>query len=353
MRFGTYYFLQRTPGLSEAEVIRTELDQMVWSEELGFDSVWLTEHHFADYGLSSAPNVLGSALLSRTQRIHLGLAVFVLPFHDPIRFAEEMATLDIISGGRFTVGIGRGNRAAEFAGYRIPQQDSRSRIQEAVEVVVKAWTQDKVEHEGEHWRIPGISVYPKPITKPHPPIAVAVSSAESIAWTAHQGYRMLNSGLNTPMARNLESLALYRSELDAAGHDDETKARLLSQWTVTKHVYVAPTDAEAEAEARGPEEWYRDAFCRSLRADHLPGLHPSVYAQAQSMIENASKHTWEWLLQECLIVGSPETVREKVKGLEKSGVGELACWMSFGGLPEDRVRRSMKLFADEVIPAFR
>src|SRR4051794_40237931 len=110
MRFGTYYFLQRPPSIPEADVIRGELDLMVESEALGYDSVWLTEHHFADYGLSAAPSVLATAVLSRTTRLELGLAVYVVPFHDPIRLAEEIATLDIIGNGRLTMGIGRGNR---------------------------------------------------------------------------------------------------------------------------------------------------------------------------------------------------------------------------------------------------
>src|SRR5262249_16607556 len=100
MRFGTYYFLQRPPGFSDAEVIRTGVDEMVWCDQLGFGSVWLTEHHFADYGISAAPSVLAATVLSRTERLKVGLAVYVLPFHDPIRFAEEVATLDILGNGR-------------------------------------------------------------------------------------------------------------------------------------------------------------------------------------------------------------------------------------------------------------
>jgi len=353
MRFGTYYFFQRPPGASEAAVIRTEVDQMVWSESLGFDSAWLTEHHFADYGISAAPSVLASAVISRTERLHVGFAVYVLPFHDPIRFAEETATLDILSGGRLTVGLGRGNRPTEFAGYRVDQSDSRARFEEAAEIVLRAWTQDVVEYEGRHFRIPPISVYPKPITRPHPPLAVAVGTPETIAWTARHGYRMLCSGLNTPLARLLDQRAQYERGLREAGHDAATVARLLGQWTVTKHVYVAPTDEEAWADARGPEEWFLDAFRRSMRVDHLPGLPPAVVAQAEQAMAHVASLRWDELIQEVLLIGSPATVRARVQALQDVGVGELACWMSFGGLPPDKVRRSMELFAREVIPAFR
>jgi alkanesulfonate monooxygenase SsuD/methylene tetrahydromethanopterin reductase-like flavin-dependent oxidoreductase (luciferase family) len=353
MRFGTYYFLQRPPGAREVDVIKNEVDLMVWSESLGYDSVWLTEHHFADYGISSAPSVLASAVFSRTERLHVGLAVYVLPFHDPIRFAEETATLDILSGGRLTVGLGRGNRPAEFVGYRVPPTESRARFEEAVAVVLQAWTRDRVEHAGRYWQIPGIEVHPRPLTQPHPPLAVAVNSPETIAWTARQGYRMLSSGLTTPLARSLENRARYETELRAAGHDAATIARLLGQWTVTKHVYVAPTDEEAWADARGPEEWFLDAFRRSLRVDGLPGLDPESRARTERMVADLAALRWEGLLRDALLVGSPATVRARVGELQAAGVGELVCWTSFGGLPMEKVRRSMQLFATEVMPAFR
>ena len=122
---------------------------------------------------------------------------------------------------------------------------------------------------------------------------------------------------------------------------------------VTKHVYVAPTDAEARADAEAPEMWYRDAFIRSLSPDGIAGLPPSVYEGAQAMITRLRSQTWHDLLESALFIGSPETVAQKIVELEEAGVGELACWMSFGGLPQDRVRRSMELFASEVMPRFR
>jgi len=118
-------------------------------------------------------------------------------------------------------------------------------------------------------------------------------------------------------------------------------------------VYVAPTDEEAQADAKGPEMWYRDSFIRSMKADGLVGLHESVYKQAETAIARLRTQTWEDLLGEALLVGSPETVAGKVEQLRAAGVGELACWMNFGGLPPAKVRRSMKLLAEEVMPRFQ
>jgi alkanesulfonate monooxygenase SsuD/methylene tetrahydromethanopterin reductase-like flavin-dependent oxidoreductase (luciferase family) len=353
VRFGTYFFLQSPPGRSSAEVIREEVDQMVLAEDLGYDSVWLTEHHYADYGLSSAPSVLLATLAARTMRIQLGIAVYVLPFHHPLRIAEETATLDILSGGRLTVGLGRGNRPLEFYGHGVPREESRTRMEESVDILLQAWTHDTVTFSGTHWDIANVPVYPKPITMPHPPVAFAVTSEESLTWAGSRGFAILSSGLTTPLSTSLAQREVYRSALEQSGHSPAQIDALLARWVLTKHVYVAPTDAEAEADAEGPEMWYQDSFIRSIRADGLPGLHESVYRESAEAVRRMSSVSWPDLLRGPLLVGSPDTVARKVEALHAAGVGELACWMSFGGLPADRVRRSMGLFAREVLPRFR
>ena len=113
MRFGTYYFLQAPPALAHPEVVRREIEQMAWTEELGFDSIWLTEHHFIEYGLAVDPATLAAAAAARTRRVRIGLAAAILPFHHPLRLAEQMALVDILSDGRLDVGVGRGNRPAD------------------------------------------------------------------------------------------------------------------------------------------------------------------------------------------------------------------------------------------------
>ena len=353
LRFGAYFFLQAPPGRSAEEILPEEVDQMVLAEELGFDSVWLTEHHYADYGLSAAPSVLLATVAARTQRIRLAIAVYVIPFHHPLRLAEETASIDILSGGRLTVGLGRGNRPMEFYGHGIPQQESRGRMEEGVEVLVQAWTQDRVDFHGRYWHIDNVPVYPKPLQQPHPPLAFAVTSPETIAWTARHGFGMLSSGLGTPLAQTLQNKEAYVQGLHDSGRTEAQIEDLLHRWVVTKHVYVAPTDAEALADAREPEMWYRDAFIRSLSTDGLTGLHPSVYEGAETMLRRLRSQTWEDLVESALIIGSPDTVAEKIAELQRAGVGEVACWMNFGGLEPRKVRRSMRLFAEHVIPRFR
>jgi alkanesulfonate monooxygenase SsuD/methylene tetrahydromethanopterin reductase-like flavin-dependent oxidoreductase (luciferase family) len=353
VRFGTYFFLQAPPGRTGAEILPEEVDQMVLAEDLGFDSVWLTEHHYADYGLSSAPSVLLATLAARTRRIQLGMAVYVIPFHHPLRLAEETASIDILSGGRLIVGLGRGNRAFEFFGHGIPQQENRARMEEGVEVLLQAWTRERVNYRGTYWQIDNVPIYPKPLQKPHPPLAFAITSPETIAWAAQHGYAMLSSGLGTPLAAIANNRDLYVNGLRESGYSQTDIDRLLKRWVVTKHVYVAPTDAEALAEAREPQMWYRDSFIRSMSAEGLTGLHESVYKAAEATIARLSAQTWENLVENALIIGSPDTVAAKIAQLEQHSVGEVVCWMNFGGIPPDKVRRSMRLFAQEVIPRFR
>ena len=353
MKFGTYYFLQATPDRSAPEIVGEEVEQMVLSERLGFDSVWLTEHHYADYGISSAPSVLLATVAARTERVKLGMAVWVLPFHHPIRLAEETATLDILSRGRLIVGLGRGNRPQEFLGHGVNQDESRTRMQEGVDVLRKAWTEESVTYHGKHWQFDEIPVYPKPLTKPHPPLAFAVSSPQSIEWAGANGFPILSSGLTTPLESLQRQREAHTAALHAAGHPESLVSDVLGKWIVSKHVYVAPTDEEARADAEGPETWYLDAFARSIRPTGLHGISEAVRQQATASADRVDALRWEDLIEDRLLIGSPATVRRRVEGLRELGVGQLICWMSFGGLAPEKVRRSMELFASEVIPAFR
>ena len=227
MRFGTYYFFQAAPGLSHAEVVHRELEQMEWTEELGFDAIWLTEHHFIDYGLSVDPATLASAAASRTRRIRIGLAAAILPFHHPLRLAEQMALIDIISRGRLDVGVGRGNRPAEFTGYHVPQQESRERFDEAVDIMLRAWTEDHFSHAGRFFTIEQARVIPKPWQQPHPPMYQVCASKDGIENTAARGWPMLNSILFGPLEQLAASRDTYVDTLRKHGRTEAEVGALL------------------------------------------------------------------------------------------------------------------------------
>ncbi len=355
MRFGTFFFFQAVPWLTHDEVIHRELEQMEWTEELGLDRIWLTEHHFIDYGLAVDPATLAATAASRTRRVRIGLAAAILPFHHPLRLAEQLALVDVISRGRLDVGLGRGNRPAEFRGYNVPQQENRERFEEAIAIMQRAWTEEgPFSHEGRFFTIKDTRVMPKPSQRPHPPLYVVCGSKESIEATAARGWPMLNSVLRgnaeQQIATNRDT---YVAACQRLGRTEAEIATLLKGWGVSRQIYVAPTDAQAQEEAKDAELWYQESFRRFVIPDRIEEAHPSLQPRFREMAERLAKVSWDDLVRETVAFGSPDTVARKVEAMKAAGVGHLLCWMNFGGLPQEKIRRSMELFAKEVMPHFR
>jgi alkanesulfonate monooxygenase SsuD/methylene tetrahydromethanopterin reductase-like flavin-dependent oxidoreductase (luciferase family) len=353
MRFGTFYFFQAPPGHAHADIIRRELTQVEWTEELGFDEVWFTEHHFIDYGLSVDPATLLSAAASRTRRIRIGLAAAILPFHHPLRLAEQMALVDIISDGRLDVGVGRGNRPAEFAGYRVPQEESRDRFDETVEIMRRAWTDERVSFHGRFFDLDDVRVIPKPVQRPHPPIYQVCVTKDGIENTALRGWPMLNSVLFGPADQLVGNRDMYIAALEKSGRTPQEIRDLLARWGVSRQIYVADSDAQALADTKEAELWYQESFRRFVIPDRIEDAHPALQPGFRAMADRLAKITWEDLVAETLAFGSPETVARHIEYMRSIGVGQVLCWMNFGGLGQDKIRRSMEMFAHEVMPRFR
>jgi alkanesulfonate monooxygenase SsuD/methylene tetrahydromethanopterin reductase-like flavin-dependent oxidoreductase (luciferase family) len=353
MRFGTFFFFQAAPGHRHADIIHRELEQVEWTEELGFDEVWFTEHHFIDYGLSVDPSSLAAAAASRTRRVRIGLAAAILPFHHPLRLAEQTALVDIISNGRLDVGVGRGNRPAEFAGYRIPQIESRDRFDETVEILRLAWTQERLDFHGRFFDFDDVRVIPKPLQRPHPPLYQVCVSKDGIENTARRGWPMLNSVLTGPVDQLVGNRDTYVATLEKSGRTAQEITALLGRWGVSRQIYVADTDAKALEEAKDAELWYQESFRKFVVPERIEDAHPSLQPGFRAMAEKLGTVTWEGLVRETLAFGSPDTVARHIEYMRQLGVGQVLCWMNFGGLPQDRIRRSMELFAREVMPRFR
>jgi alkanesulfonate monooxygenase SsuD/methylene tetrahydromethanopterin reductase-like flavin-dependent oxidoreductase (luciferase family) len=353
MRFGTFFFFQAVPWLDHAEVVHRELEQMEWTEELGFDQIWLTEHHFIDYGLAVDPASLAAAAASRTRRVRIGLAAAILPFHHPLRLAEQIGLIDIISRGRLDVGVGRGNRPAEFAGYNIPQPENRERFEEAVEIMRRAWTEERFSYQGRFFSIKDARVIPKPWQRPHPPLYQVCASLDGIEGCAAHGWPMLNSMLFGSVDQLATNRNAYVAALRKNGRDDDEITALLKLWGVSRQIYVAPTDAQALAEAKDAELWYQESFRRFVVPERIEDAHPSLQPGFRALAEKLGSISWDALVRETLAFGSPDTVARKIEEMRAMGVGHVLCWMNFGGLPQDRIRRSMELFAREVMPHFR
>ena len=265
MRFGTYYFFQAPPGHDHADIIRRELRQIEWTEELGFDSIWLTEHHFIEYGLSVDPATLAAAAAARTSRIRLGLAAAIVPFHHPLRLAEQMALVDIISNGRLDVGVGLGWSEDEYDAVGVPFRARGRRGDEFLKCLKAIWTEPEVEFRGEFYRLPKSIVEPKPVQQPHPPITIGGYGPHVIkrAVTLGDGF----NGGNVPLAQVAPLVAQLRDTARAVGRDPDT-LHIVSRGSYVVH--DAPQGAERRplwgtlAEIREDIQRYADAGLTEL-----------------------------------------------------------------------------------------
>src|SRR4051812_25234310 len=214
MRFGILGSAQADSGDLGPETgqgFRDYLDKGVEAEALGYHSSFLVEHHFSGWNQVSVPLMLQTALAMRTTSLRLGTAVMVLPWHNPVLLAEQAATLDLLSGGRLDLGVGKGYRHNEFAGFCVPPEEAQARFEESIETMIRAWTsRARFSHDGHFWQFADIVVEPPPAQQPHPPLWVGAGSAPSIRRAAERGFHLLLDQYASP-EQIAERIALYRS----------------------------------------------------------------------------------------------------------------------------------------------
>ena len=215
MKFGTFHLFQKPPGWGDADVFSAELEQIEKAEELGFDAVWLAEHHFQWYGIATDLMVIAGWVAARTQRVRIGTAIVVLPFHNPVRLAEQTATIDLMSGGRLDFGVGRGYQAAEYAGFGLSMDESRASFNECMEVLLKAWTEETFSYDGQYTKVNDVTVLPKPVQKPHPPVLVGGGLPDGARRALAYGDGWMPHA-KRPTYRLLDKLAEYREMEKAA-----------------------------------------------------------------------------------------------------------------------------------------
>lgn len=244
MRFGLFGGAKSAGSGPDADSTgyRAFIDYVRRADALGYHSLFMVEHHFTGVGQVSASLNLLSYLAARTERIRLGTAVVVLPWHNPALLAEQAATVDLLSGGRFDFGVGKGYRKSEFAGFCIPREEADARFQECLDFLRQAWTAEgRFSHAGRFWRFDDIVVEPRPIQRPHPPFWMAAGSFESIKRAADGGFNLLLDQI-APIDLTLERAAMFRDALEAAG-----KPRRSRQIALARALQFADTAAEREA----------------------------------------------------------------------------------------------------------
>jgi alkanesulfonate monooxygenase SsuD/methylene tetrahydromethanopterin reductase-like flavin-dependent oxidoreductase (luciferase family) len=334
MKFGLFTSAQANSGDLGPETgqgFRDYLDFNVAAERLGFVSSFSVEHHFTGWNQVSATLMLLTALAMRTMRLRLGSAVMVLPWHNPVLLAEQAATLDLISGGRLDLGIGKGYRHSEFKGFQIAPEEAEARFDEALEVMVRAFTErDRFSHRGRFWRFEDIVVEPPPAQKPHPPLWVAAGSAASIRRAAARGFNLILDQYAAPELI-AERIALFKAEREAHGLSFDPM-----QVAVARQLYVAKDEAD-RVEALERQAAYTKRTVEVSRppanASGEPGSHVLAYADKAGGTEAHA------------LFGTPDQIHATLEELRQAGAHYVLLTIA-GGMAQ------LQRFAHEIMPAF-
>jgi alkanesulfonate monooxygenase SsuD/methylene tetrahydromethanopterin reductase-like flavin-dependent oxidoreductase (luciferase family) len=342
MRFGFFDQLPCAGGFTEAQRYHEILAQIELGDRLGFDTVWLGELHFSRaFSILASPLMVLAAAAQRTQRIRLGTAVTLLPLHNPVKIAEDAATADILSAGRLELGVGRGTAPAHYAGYGIAQDESRERFDEALDFILGAWTSDPFSYQGKYFHAEALSVIPRPLQRPHPPVRIAANSPDTFPFAARRGLPIFATPLINPPDKLKEGLSAYRHTLP---HGDAALAF---------PVHVANSRAQARSDTEpGLMRFLREAAERlaPLNQSDIKGF--EAFRQVLARIERVK---YEDMDREMGVFGDPDYCIDRVQALQREyGIDEFICYFNQGGIMDHAlVVQSMTRFAQEVLPHCR
>ena len=373
MRFAAFTTVAASAGgaANAAEMLDNLRQQTVLAEELGFEAMWLGEHHFGPYGIGDLPNpiLLGADLAARTSRIRIGQMANIAPWWHPIRLAEDLAILDNLTEGRIEVGFGRGiwpYEGPQFHANADPRKDAENRelFRETIEVVRKIWSDEYFSHQGEHYSFPAdntvfshpsyppdpawrdgervtrLRVTPRPYQKPHPPLWMTVSTDRSVATAAELGLKACY--WQPPPLRIRQRMELYaetRSKLEGRPFS------LGEDQAVMRSTYVASSMEDARRDA--------EAGIMSSFIFNDPFRGRQVFTNPGEELSDDVRLDWDFLEPRTLLVGSPDHVAEKIQELRE--VCSLECLLvefAHGGIPQRKILRNLENFATRVMPRF-
>jgi alkanesulfonate monooxygenase SsuD/methylene tetrahydromethanopterin reductase-like flavin-dependent oxidoreductase (luciferase family) len=292
-----------------ATVYARALERIEIMDRTGYDAVWLAEHHFSGFSVCPSVHMVGTLAAARTKRLRIGTAVSLAPFYHPLRLAEEVALLDVLSGGRVNWGAGRGFARVEFTAFGVPPEESASRFRETVEIVLKAWTEERLNFAGQHFNFEDVELLPKPAQLPHPPVWMAASSEGAIDWAASRGFSILmdphSSGQEIGAKRRHYAEKLAANGFSEAGRDIPI-ARLMA---------IAPNVGKAAEVARSGAEWILNSY---LGAQHRPVIQQGFTPAGADPIRR--------YLDEVILHGTPDKVGDEILRLrEEIGLDYLLC----------------------------
>jgi alkanesulfonate monooxygenase SsuD/methylene tetrahydromethanopterin reductase-like flavin-dependent oxidoreductase (luciferase family) len=328
MEFGIFHEFLTTQTGSQQEAFRNSFAQIAAAEEWGLDVVWLAEIHMnPTRSLLSAPLTVAAAIAARTHRIKIGTAVQILPLGHPLRLAEETATIDQISNGRLIFGIGRSAFPRAYNAYGISYEESPQRFAESLDIIKKAWTQEKASHQGRWHSFEDFTLVPRPVQQPHPEIRIAASQHDTYGAIGTLGYPLFSAVRATPLSELAVHMAAYREAWHEAGHPGQPRTYLQVP------IYVTATREAALANAEAGLMRFS-----TYRADLIRG--PMNY---------------ETVRREKGIVGTPEMVTERLMELRDAAhLAGVSAEINPGSLlSHEQVMASLKLYITEVMPNFK
>ncbi|MBL4888468.1 MAG: LLM class flavin-dependent oxidoreductase [Candidatus Lindowbacteria bacterium] len=332
IKFGVLQFFswpQR--NISLPKVYERAFDRIEVMDKTGYDTVWLAEHHFTDYSVCPSVHMMAMRVVERTQNLRVGTAVSPAAFYHPLRLAEEIALLDVLSGGRVNWGAGRGFDPLEFAAFGVPIEESRERFFEAVEVVLAAWTNERLNFPGRYWNFQDVELMPKPLQQPHPPTWIAASSEPPALWAAQRGLSIMMSP-HASFAENAELRELYRQQLEKNGYTMEGR-----DIPMARMIAVADTDAEAAEIARSGVEWVAGAYINKDKSEGASGTAAMTMERSKMM---------DHYMNSAVIHGCPESVIDQIEQLHEEM--HLDCLMC-----APLSHSSFMAFTERVLPHFQ
>jgi alkanesulfonate monooxygenase SsuD/methylene tetrahydromethanopterin reductase-like flavin-dependent oxidoreductase (luciferase family) len=338
LKFGIFDWVEHRDEPLDS-VFEGRLEMLELAEESGFFAYHIAEHQGTPLSLDTSPAILLAAASQRTRRLRLGALVFCLPWYDPLRLYNEICVLDQLSKGRLEVGLGRGVSPIEAAYYGVTSTaQAREMFAESLQVLVQAFKNARLDFEGKHYHYEGVELWNRPYQRPYPPLWYPTSNIESVPYVAAQGFNTSHNFAPNDVAKPY--MELYWREWSAHKDDpDRLNGHVASPLVSnTRHVYVAPTDEQAVAEAREPFGLW------SHHISYLSGRFSDRPVDSLALERRMANGT--------ALVGSPATVSAAIREMvEQTGINYFLGVFNFGNLPQDKVMRSLELFAREVMPA--
>jgi alkanesulfonate monooxygenase SsuD/methylene tetrahydromethanopterin reductase-like flavin-dependent oxidoreductase (luciferase family) len=333
-------------GGTEADAFREGMDLVDAAEAWGLDSAWLAEFHFSPTrSVLSSPIAVAAAIAARTKRIRIGMAVYVLPLNNPLRIAEEAATVDQLSGGRLDFGIGRSGFVRSYNSFNIDYAESQGRFEEGLEVLRLAWSGEKFSHDGKYYKVSDALVVPQPIQKPTPPMRMAASSAATFKTVAEQGLPLFVGLRGDGLGALIENIKVYRETWRACGHDGESSVFLRVP------VFAADTEAAAYEEPRANITYYFERQAALV----ISGAPKGGGAERANTAAKLTALSYDDILRDRVAFGTAEQLIQRIsEWRDVLGIDGITAELNAGnGLSEAQVKNSLRIITRDVMPAFR